>query len=1045
MSVSEESRAGDDVGSFAFLAALDDEARALVEDSLQPRHLGFGDVVYAAGDPADALYLLTAGTVRSVGIGPHGEEVSVATFKPGDWFGAAELLDDTPRATTTRMSDAGLVRRLDGSLFHALIHAHPDIRAVFEALARRRALANFFRTHSAFTQLTDSALDRLVAKVSAVEVAAGEVVVREGDAAEALFIVESGRLKAYRDEGGEAEDIEFLRAGDFFGDRPLADHAPHASSVAAVVDAVLLSLPAEDFRDLVQSEPSFAERVEKRRSRHDFRHLARVPLDFAQEILPAAAAHRAVVPEQAQPLHDAATELRDATELAPGTPTAPGREKHRRTRRFPHLYQLDAADCGAACLAMVCRHFGRKVAISHIRDVVHTSTEGTSLAGITRGAHDLGLAAHAVRASKSHLSELALPAIVHWQGNHWVVLYDVDDERVRVADPAIGLRRMPRAEFLEQWSGYAAVVEKTPAFETAPEGRSSLAWLAPFFRPHRRALLVAVLLAFLAAALQLALPILTQVVVDRVLPHHDIGLLWIVVGALAAVLATIGGATLLQRYLIARVAVRVDSDTLDFLTGKLLMLPMRYFHTRRTGDIERRLAGLRQIRQFVVGSGIQAITASTQLIAALVLMLFYSWQLALVFLATVPLYAGLLRYSSRRLRPMYESLEEAYGKYASAQIDAIKGMETVKALAAEKALRQLMLDQFQSLVRRLFRTQFLVMAYQGGVQMLGFTSFGLFLVVGALEVVHGSMSVGAFVAFNSLVALANAPVLLLLGLWDSLQQSRVLIARLDDVLTQEPEQASAARELRPVTTLAGQLELRGVSFRYGGAEAPPILEDLSFAVEPGQTIAVVGRSGSGKTTLVKLLSGLIEPTDGSVLFDGVELRELDYGTLRRQVGFVLQESYLFDDTIARNIAFGEENPDRDQIAWAARAAAAHDFIQRLPLGYDTRVGESGLQLSGGQRQRIAIARALYHQPPVLLFDEATSALDTESERAVKESMDQLLAGRTSFVIAHRLSTIRDADRILVLDGGRLVEDGSHRELMARQGLYYYLASQQLET
>ena len=247
-----------------------------------------------------------------------------------------------------------------------------------------------------------------------------------------------------------------------------------------------------------------------------------------------------------------------------------------------------------------------------------------------------------------------------------------------------------------------------------------------------------------------------------------------------------------------------------------------------------------------------------------------------------------------------------------------------------------------------------------------------------------------------------------------------------------------------MTTLAGRVELRNVGFRYGHDGSPAILENLTMTVEAGETIAIVGRSGSGKTTLIKLLSGLIEPTEGAILFDGFELRTLDYRTLRRQIGFVLQESYLFDDTIAGNIAFGEENIDPERVEWAAKAANAHEFVARLPLAYETRVGESGMRLSGGQQQRIAIARSLYHKPPVLLFDEATSALDSESERAVKHSLDDLLAGRTSFVIAHRLSTIRDADRIIVLDRGRLVEQGTHDELIARQGLYFYLASQQLE-
>jgi ABC-type bacteriocin/lantibiotic exporter with double-glycine peptidase domain len=392
---------------------------------------------------------------------------------------------------------------------------------------------------------------------------------------------------------------------------------------------------------------------------------------------------------------------------------------------------------------------------------------------------------------------------------------------------------------------------------------------------------------------------------------------------------------------------------------------------------------------------------------------------------------------------MYASLEEAYGRYASYQVDAIRGIETVKATSAEQSLRASMLGQFRTLASRLFQTQFLVLSYQGGVQLLGFVSLAAFLVVGSAEVIHGTLTIGEFVAFNSLVALANAPVLLLLLLWDELQFAKILIGRLDDVIDQEPEQGADHSALLPVETLAGEIELVDVGYRYGGSQAPPILDGITLHVEPGQTIAIVGRSGSGKTTLVKLLAGLLEPTSGAIRFDGVDLSTVDYRELRRHVGVVLQESYLFEGTIAANIALGDESPDTDRVVWAARAASAHDFVDRLPLGYDTRVGESGLRLSGGQRQRIAIARALYHRPPILLFDEATSALDSESERAVKESMDELFEGRTSFVIAHRLSTIRDADRILVLDRGRLVEDGTHDELLARQGLYYYLASQQL--
>jgi ATP-binding cassette subfamily B protein len=365
-------------------------------------------------------------------------------------------------------------------------------------------------------------------------------------------------------------------------------------------------------------------------------------------------------------------------------------------------------------------------------------------------------------------------------------------------------------------------------------------------------------------------------------------------------------------------------------------------------------------------------------------------------------------------------------------------------MGAETALRRVMLGQFNDLAGRLFRSDYTIMLYEGAIQLVTFLSLALFLWVGALLVLHHQLTIGGLVAFNALVVLANAPIITVLAIWDQLQYSSILLGRLNDILEQQPEQGADHSGLRAVPTLEGRIALHSVGFHYGGAVSVPILEEITLDVKPGTSVAIVGRSGSGKTTLIKLLAGLLEPTSGSITFDGIDLRTLDYRQLRRQIGFVLQENHLFDDTIARNIAFGEERLDMELVAWAAQVAAAHDFIQRLPLGYETRIGESGLLLSGGQRQRIAIARAVYPKPPVLIFDEATSALDTESERAVQGNMDRLLEGRTSFIIAHRLSTVRNADWIIVLDKGRIVERGNHEELMAAQGLYYYLSSQQLQ-
>ncbi|HTG84047.1 MAG TPA: peptidase domain-containing ABC transporter, partial [Gemmatimonadales bacterium] len=723
----------------------------------------------------------------------------------------------------------------------------------------------------------------LLANLEPIEFRQGDVVIREGDPPGPMYIIEEGRCRIHIGVEGRRRNVAFLRRGEFFGELSVLRDQPRDSTVEAVTNCRLLRLTQETCQELLDQHPAFRDEIEARIAQYDYAHTAQIPIDLYREILPADASVLSKVgddqvdqdltrmwaipprPEAAQP---------SSTEKAPAPEpeAAPfadeeGRfvKRKRRTRKFPHVWQIDEMDCGAASLAMVCRYYGKKVSLARIRQLSHTSLDGTSLRAICQAATELGLAARAVKASPANLDQMPLPAVVHWDGNHWVVVYDVDETSVRVSDPGTGRRRLTRAEFGKKWSGYAALFDYTTEFEKNKETKLGISWLVPFFKPHKGLLFQATGLALIVSVLQMVIPVFTQVIVDRVLVERDLNLLNILIGGMAGVVAFTLIATVIQRYLLSFTALRVDSATLDFLTRRLLSLPMSYFNTRRTGDIQRRLAGIWLVREFLVEHGVAGLTAVAQLLASVGLMLVYSPLLTLVFLSTVPLFVLLMRYSSSWLLPLYAELEESHGKYQSFQIDAIKGIETVKSLGAESAFRDLMLGQFTGVARKRFKADFTLMSYNGAIYTVTLLSVVLFLLVGAHQVMNGRMSIGGLVAFNSLVALANAPLLTLLSLWDNLQQATVYLNRLDDIFQQEPEQGEDRSHLMPVKSLEGRISLRHMGFRYGGPESPPILDDINFEIPPNTMVAIVGRSGSGKTTLIKCLAGLLEPTDGTIL------------------------------------------------------------------------------------------------------------------------------------------------------------------------------------
>lgn len=1019
----------------ALLARLPEAVRRLITAAFEPVAYEFGEVLVREGDAADAILIVRTGRARIVRRGPDGEEVALGSIGPGAVVGELAVLRDQPRSATVRATTPITADRLSAAVLRALVASEQGAAQLLEEAARRYEISDLLRLASPLARVAGQVLDDLVARLEPVVLRADATLMSVGELADALYLVESGRLVVEVADGAGTRPVGFLRRGDVTGERGVVTRTRRDATVRAIEDCRLLRLSATDLDAVVAAHPALRTSLEQLADSYDHQALVRIPLDFAGEALVATTSLGAL------PAGDGAQSASPAPPApvpsAPAPPNSRGRRSWR--RGFGFVRQIDEADCAVASLRMVCQAYGKRVPHHYLRDLLRTTADGTSAAGIARAAQALGLDAHVNKRSRRSLGELTVPAIAHVDGYHWVVVFRVTNTAVTVADPAVGIRRIRLEEFQARWSGI--VVEMALGAGFVPGGRrlSVPEWAAPLLRPHVRSLAAFAGLAGVLSTLELSIAVVTQVVIDAVLARGAHGTVPAAFAVLAAVVIVLTLATLFQQILVFAVARAVDRDSLELLSGHLFALPLPYFQARRTGDLQRRLSGLRDARTLAVSAGSLSVALSTQLLAAVGLLFYYSWPIGVLFCVAMPACALVARLSAARLQPVAAAVEQAAAKHAARQVEAIQGIETVKVSAAEDQIAAgLRANQDQVIIEQGRQDRMRATA-AAATQGIGFFVLAAFLALGTALLEHQALSVGALVACLTVVALATGRVQLFASLAASLQHARVLLDRLEDVFAAPAEQDPGSGAA-PVAGLSGRITLEHVSVALGGAT---ILSDICVDITAGSTVAVVGRSGSGKTTLARCIAGLVAPTTGTILFDGLDSTDLDHRQLRRHLGVVLQEAFLFSDTIARNIALGSDL-EPQLVEQAARLAHVHEFVQRLPLGYDTAVGDSGLALSGGQRQRIAIARALYRQPAVLILDEATSALDADSERAVQEGLARALEGRTAIIIAHRLSTIRHADRILVLDGGRLVEHGTHSELVARRGLYFLLASQQLE-
>ncbi|WP_439392926.1 type I secretion system permease/ATPase [Bradyrhizobium sp. PMVTL-01] len=755
-------------------------------------------------------------------------------------------------------------------------------------------------------------------------------------------------------------------------------------------------------------------------------------------LMSAFSADRSSIPARAQvlasrALHAFAALVARGRALAGYADEAPAHSAVRRHMPVEEaaLEPASGDESGLIAVAILLRCHGIAADPEQIRHRMGTLRIGVT--EILRCAKEFGLKARVQRSGWSRLAVTPLPAIAVLRDGGFLILGKVVDDKLLVQRPLSPRpEAMSQAELEAVWDGDIILMTRRAAL-TDLSRRFDIGWFLGAVHKYRRLLGEVLAASFFLQVFALISPLFFQVVIDKVLVHRSLSTLDVLVAGLVAltVFETVLGT--LRVYLFAHTTNRIDVELGARLFRHLMALPIAYFQARRVGDSVARVRELENIRQFLTSSALTLVVDLLFTVVFLAVMFYYSTALTLIVLASFPFYIGI----SAGAAPLFRRrLDEKFNRGSENQaflVESVTGVETLKAMAVEPQMQRRWEEQLAGYVGASFRVLSLNNTASQAVQMINKLVTAATLYFGAKFVIGGDLSVGELVAFNMLAGRVSTPVLRLAQMWQDFHQARLSIDRLGDILNTIPEPSfSPARAALP--PIRGKVTFEHATFRYR-ADGPEVLHNVSFNVEPGQVIGIVGSSGSGKSTITKLIQRLYVPESGRVLVDGVDLAMVDLTWLRRQIGVVLQENVLFNRSIRENIALADPTMPMERVIEAASLAGAHDFILELPEGYDTVVGERGSSLSGGQRQRVAIARALITDPRILILDEATSALDYESERAIQQNMKRISAGRTVFVIAHRLSTVRNANRIITLEHGRIVEDGSHDELIRSNGRY----------
>lgn len=714
-------------------------------------------------------------------------------------------------------------------------------------------------------------------------------------------------------------------------------------------------------------------------------------------------------------------------------------------KHYKHIKQHDITDCGAACLATISKQYGLKTPITKIREVAGTDKQGTNALGMIKAAEQLGFSAKGVKGNQeAFFSDFPLPAIAHVVVDgallHYVVIHKITKKQVIIADPAKGIVKMPPEEFFKLWTGVLILLTPTNAFQKGKETKGLFERFLHLLIPQKKLLINIFFASIIYTILGILGAFYFKFLLDDILPYNLEKTLHVLsIGAIILILFSII-LSAFRSYLLIYLSQKLDIDLLLGYYNHVLKLPMNFFGTRKTGEIVSRFMDASKVREAISGATLTLMIDTLMVIAGgSILYAQNSFMFGITVIIAI-LYFGIVFSFNSIYRKQNRTQMEDNAQLNSYLIESLNGIQTVKSFNAEKKVNRETEHKFIKLLGSIYKLG-ITSIFHGSLQGFLDAAGGVVILwIGATQVMKGNLTIGQLVAFNSLLAYFLGPMKNLINLQPMLQTAIVAAERLGEILDLEVEQTEEEEKKMQPKSLRGTIDFNNVSFRYGTRKL--VLEDINISIRPGEKIALVGESGSGKTTLVKLLFNLYSWEKGEILINHNNIKDIKIESLREKIAYVPQETFLFSGSIYENLVLGLDNVDMEQVIDTAKMAKAHDFINNFPLRYNTRLEENGANLSGGQRQRLSITRAILKKPDILVLDEATSNLDSITEKAIERTIEEYTQDITTIIIAHRLSTIKRCDRIFVMEDGRIIEAGNHRELILKNGRYFEMWKEQ---